>query len=203
MKSFTRAFFAITALGFSAITQVQAAQTETAIFAGGCFWCVESDFDAVKGVVKTTSGYIGGQGDNPTYKNHSGRKFHEAVEIVYNPAVTNYDTLLDVFWHSVDPTDGGGQFCDRGFSYTTAIYAVDNAQLKQAKASKAAISGKLSASIKTKITSAPEFWPAEGYHQNYYKKNPARYKYYRFACGRDKKIDALWGKNAHRGIAGH
>ena len=173
---------------------------ETAIFAGGCFWCVESDFDKVKGVVSTVSGYIGGSNDEPTYKNHTTYGHREAVEITYDPSVVDYGTLLDVFWTSVDPTDAGGQFCDRGFSYSTAIYATDDEQLQTAKASAETFAASLDEPIATEIVEAPRFWPAEDYHQDYYAKNPLRYNYYRRACGRDRKVEAVWGDRAYEGL---
>ena len=173
---------------------------ERAIFAGGCFWCVESDFDKVEGVASTVSGYIGGSNDNPTYKNHTAQGHREAVEIVYDPDVVSFDTLLDVFWTSVDPTDDGGQFCDRGFSYTTAIYAVDDEQLETAKASAEKFGQLLDEPIKTEIVAAPTFWPAEDYHQDYYAKNPIRYAYYRRACRRDGTVERVWGENAYKGL---
>ncbi len=180
---------------------------QRAIFAGGCFWCVESDFDKVPGVVKTISGYTGGKLADPSYRQVSagGTGHIEAVEIHYDPTVVNYKILLDVFWHSVDPTDGGGQFCDRGESYKTAIFAVDTKQFELARASKKALqtAGKLKRPIATEIREAKPFYPAEDYHQNYYKKNPLRYNFYRYRCGRDARIERLWGQDAHRGIASH
>ncbi len=178
---------------------VAAQKTATAIFAGGCFWCVESDFDYVTGVLDTTSGYIGGKNQNPTYQNHPGHV--EAVKITYDPAKVSYDQLLTVFWHSVDPTDAGGQFCDRGHAYTTAIFATDAAQVETAKASKAAVKKDLG-TVVTPINTAPTFWPAEGYHQDYYKKNPLKYKYYRFSCGRNATVKRVWGDKAFEGIKG-
>lgn len=180
---------------------VRAADTGTAIFAGGCFWCVESDFDHVPGVVSTTSGYIGGSMQNPTYRNHPG--FREAVEIRFDPTKTSYAKLLDVYWHSIDPTDTGGAFCDRGESYTTAIYTLNDKQLREAKASKAEVHEALDQPIATVVKPAPKFWPAEDYHQDYYKKNPARYQYYRTACGRDRQVKAIWGDKADEGITAH
>jgi len=176
-----------------------------AIFAGGCFWCVESDFDNVPGVLSTVSGYTGGETTNPTYKTHSKDRHREAVKITFDPTVTNYEKLLDVFWRSVDPTDDGGQFCDRGHSYTTAIYALDETQLKLATASKSALNdeGVLSKPIITDIADAAPFYPAEDYHQDYYLKNPVRYKLYRKACGRDKTVQKVWGDQAHAGISKH
>ena len=171
-----------------------------AIFAGGCFWCVEADFDKVRGVKSTVSGYIGGSTDNPTYKNHTAGGHREAVEIVYDPAEVTYDQLLDVFWTSVDPTDADGQFCDRGFSYSTAIYAVDEEQLREAQASKDEYAPKLAEPIATEIVMAPKFFPAEDYHQNYYRKNPIRYAYYRRACDRNDTVEDVWGEAAYAGL---
>ncbi len=173
---------------------------KTAVFAGGCFWCMEKDFEAVPGVGEVVSGYTGGTTENPNYKNHSGHV--EAIRIVYDDAKVNYDRLLEIFWRSVDPTDEGGQFCDRGHSYTTAIFALDAEQMKMAEQSKAATSasGKLKSPVVTPILAASTFTVAEDYHQDYYKKNPSRYKYYRWSCGRDARIEALWGNEAHGGI---
>lgn len=176
------------------------ANKETAIFAGGCFWCVESDFDHVPGVLETVSGYIGGTSENPTYKDHGYAKHLEAVQITYDPAVISYETMLDIFWHSVDPTDGGGQFCDRGHSYTTAIFAQDAGQRKVAEASKAALQGMVKDAIVTPVRDAAAFWPAEEYHQNYHAKKPLRYKFYRSRCGRDRQVERLWGDMARLGI---
>ena len=180
---------------------------ETAIFAGGCFWCVESDFDGVPGVVKTVSGYTGGIMPNPTYTQVSSEKtgHREAVQVTYDPKSVSYETLVDVFWHSVDPTDDGGQFCDRGPSYKTAIFAVTPEQKRIAQESKKKLeaSGVLKKPVVTLIADAGPFFPAEDYHQNFYKKNPIRYKFYRFNCGRDARLEVLWGKDAHRGITTH
>lgn len=176
---------------------------KTAIFAGGCFWCVEKDFDHVQGVVETISGYSGGTtNENVTYKNHVAARHREVVKITYDSTKVSYDMLLDIFWRSVDPTDGGGQFCDRGHSYTTAIYTVDEEQAKLAKASLAKLESDktLSQSIKTEIAPAAPFFAAETYHQDYYKKSPLRYRYYRAACGRDNRVKKVWGEEAHLGI---
>ena len=182
----------------------QQAGHETAIFAGGCFWCVESDFDKVPGVVTTVSGYIGGTSKDPTYKQVTagGTGHIEAVKITYDPDKVTYKRLLHIFWRSVDPTDAGGQFCDRGESYQTTVFAVDAAQKRAAEASKAALqtSGKLEDPIVTPIRSAGPFYAAEDYHQDYYKKNPFRYRLYRLGCGRDARVKALWGDEAHGGI---
>lgn len=174
-----------------------------AIFAGGCFWCVEADFDKVPGVLSTTSGYIGGQVANPTYKQvSSGSTGHtEAVRIVYDPSKVTYDRLLFVFWRTIDPVTKDAQFCDYGTQYRTGIFATSEAQLKAALASRAALetSGRLKRPIVTEIVSAGPFWPAEDYHQDYYKKDPLRYNLYRFNCGRDARLDSLWGPEAGGG----
>lgn len=194
---------AILALAFTASPIVSAAQdnTETAIFAGGCFWCVEADFDKVSGVTETVSGYIGGTSENPTYENHTAAGHREAVKITYDPSRTDYATLLETFWRTVDPTDGGGQFCDRGHSYTTAVYATDEEQAEIARQSREEAQAALGKEIVTEIEVGKTFWPAEEYHQGYYKKNPVRYRFYRSACGRDARIRELWGDAAMMGVA--
>lgn len=197
------AFFLTFSAGLAMPVHTASAETKTAIFAGGCFWCVESDFDAVPGVISTTSGYIGGTSENPTYHDHTAAGHREAVLIEYETAKVDYDKMLDVFWHSVDPTDDGGQFCDRGHSYTTAIYAVGKDDLAAAEKSKGAIAGALGKPIATEIAAAPAFWPAEDYHQDYYRKNPLRYNYYRSGCGRDARLEDVWGEAALRGIEAH
>ena len=175
-----------------------------ATFAGGCFWCVESDFDKVSGVLETVSGYTGGTVENPTYKAVTGGNtgHYEAVRITYDPAKVSYEELLDVFWHSVDPTDAGGQFCDRGDSYRTAVFFHTPEQKRAAIATKQAIndSGTLKGSIVTPILMAKAFYPAEAYHQDYYVKDPLRYRFYRFGCGRNQRLRDIWGKEALRGI---
>ncbi|MDD9905106.1 MAG: peptide-methionine (S)-S-oxide reductase MsrA [Rhodospirillaceae bacterium] len=180
---------------------------ETAIFAGGCFWCVESDFDKVPGVVKTISGFSGGVTPNPTYKQvvTESTGHREVVQITFDPKKVTYAHLVDVLFHSVDPTDGGGQFCDRGHSYSTAIYATTPEQKKTAEAVKKKLqdSGVLKKPIVTPIEDAGPFFPAEEYHQDFYTKSPVRYKFYRFNCGRNARVQALWGENAHKGIAKH
>ncbi|MCF8467741.1 MAG: peptide-methionine (S)-S-oxide reductase MsrA [Sneathiella sp.] len=180
---------------------------QTAIFAGGCFWCVESDFDHVPGVLETISGYIGGERPDPTYKivSAGGSGYYESVKITFDQAKISYSQLLDIFWRSVDPTDDGGQFCDRGASYKTAIFTTSDAQEEIAQASKTALagSGLLKAPIVTQILPATTFYPAEDYHQDYYTKNPVRYKFYRYSCGRDANIESLWGAEAHQGIIEH
>jgi peptide-methionine (S)-S-oxide reductase len=184
-----------------------AEKLEIATFAGGCFWCVESDFDGAPGVVKTISGYTGGLLKDPTYNQVSagGTGHIEAVEIHFDPTRTSYEKLLDVLWHSVDPTDAGGQFCDRGQVYGTAIFAHSPEQKRIAEASKKKLMemAGLKQPIVTPIRDATPFYPAETYHQDYYKKNPLRYKVYRYGCGRDARLRELWGNEAHRGIEKH
>ena len=174
--------------------------TAVAIFAGGCFWCMEPPYDKLAGVLSTTSGYTGGAEANPTYKQvSSGRTKHrEAVRIEYDPKRVDYARLLDVFWRNIDPLDGRGQFCDKGRHYTSAIYALDDEQLAAAETSKATLEseGKLKGKIRTEIQPAGAFYPAEDYHQDYYVKNPIRYKYYRWGCGRDARLKKLWGDPA-------
>jgi peptide-methionine (S)-S-oxide reductase len=176
------------------------AKTETAIFAGGCFWCVEADFDKVDGVVATTSGYIGGRKANPTYSEVSaGWTGHtEAVKVEFDPARISYSQLLEKFWPTIDPTVKDQQFCDVGSQYRTGIYPVNDVQLKAAQASKAALerTKPFSQPIFTEIVMAGAFYPAEEYHQDYYTKNPIRYSFYRRNCGRDARLKQLWGEKA-------
>lgn len=190
------------ALLLAAAAAVAAAQgtTAKATFAGGCFWCVEADFDKVPGVISTTSGYIGGTVANPSYEQVAAKKtgHAEAVEIVFDPAKVSYEQLLDRFWHSIDPTTKDAQFCDHGSPYRTAIFAHDAAQLKAAQASLAALqkSKPFKEPIVTEVVMAGPFYRAEDYHQDYYKKNPIRYQYYRTSCGRDARLKQLWGDKA-------
>ena len=176
------------------------AGTEVAIFAGGCFWCVESDFDKVPGVISTTSGYMGGSLRNPTYEEvSSGTTGHaEVVQVLYDPSKVSYGKLVEVFWVNVDPTVKDRQFCDAGSQYRTAIFVHSPEQRKVAEASKAALekSKPFKDPIVTPIVDAGEFWPAEDYHQDYYRKNPVRYTYYRTGCGRDARLRQLWGDRA-------
>jgi methionine-S-sulfoxide reductase len=176
------------------------AAQKTAIFAGGCFWCMEKNYEHVPGVTDVESGYTGGTLANPTYRNHAGHV--EAVRVHYDDTKVGYGQLLATFWRSVDPTDGGGQFCDRGHSYTTAIFVADETEKRLAESSRNEIekSGKLGAPVVTPILAAGSFTLAEDYHQDYWRKNPARYSYYRRGCGRDARVEALWGAEAHQGI---
>lgn len=196
MRTIVAALTLIFAFSSTTLAQTRA----TAIFAGGCFWCMESAFDKIEGVTATTSGYIGGTKANPTYEEVSaGRTGHyEALEVAYDPARVTYERLLEVFWRNVDPVDAGGQFCDRGSQYRAAIFAVDDKQRAAAEASKAALdaSGKLPARIVTPVLPTAKFYPAEEYHQDYHLKNPTRYSFYRWNCGRDRRLERLWGPAA-------
>ena len=180
---------------------------DIAIFAGGCFWCVEADFDGVPGVLGTVSGYTGGALKNPTYESVTagGSGHREAVRIVFDPKLVSYAKLVEIFWRSVDPTDDGGQFCDRGESYKTAIFAKSPEHKRIAAASKDRLqkSGVLKRPVVTPIEAAGTFYPAEGYHQDYYNKNPIRYKLYRYGCGRNARLKELWGRQALSGINDH
>jgi peptide-methionine (S)-S-oxide reductase len=172
--------------------------TSQAIFAGGCFWCMEKPFDEIPGVIETTSGYTGGNKANPTYREvSSGRTGHaEAVQVSFDPKKVSYETLLKVFWRNVDPFDGTGQFCDTGGQYRSAIFYTDQQQQKLAEKSKVEVGQKLKAPIVTEISAASTFYPAEDYHQNYYQTHAAKYQFYRYACGRDRRLQAVWGDEA-------
>ena len=178
------------------IIDVHGGEIARATFAGGCFWCMEHPFDELEGVISTTSGYIGGHKKDPTYKEvSSGNTGHtEAVEVLYDPEKIGYGELLDVFWRNIDPTVKDRQFCDWGSQYRTGIFYHDDEQKHLADASRQKLidSGRFR-SIKTEITAASMFYVAEGYHQDYYIKNPWRYKAYRYSCGRDKRLKELWG----------
>ncbi len=191
-------------LMFAASAACAAAEKGTALFAGGCFWCMEPPFDKLDGVLATTSGYAGGSKEDATYKKTStGRTGHrEVVEIKYDPARIGYAQLLEVFWRNIDPYDRRGQFCDKGPQYTSAIFALNDEQRRIAEESKAKLvaqleaGGKQGSLIVTEILPAAEFYPAEDYHQNYYEKNPLRYKVYRWNCGRDARLKQVWGAAA-------
>jgi len=174
------------------------APTATATFAGGCFWCMEGPFDKLDGVISTTSGYTGGKLKDPTYKQVSrgGTGHAEVVQVIYDPKRVSYTELLDVFWHNIDPTRVDGQFCDGGNQYRSEIFYHDAKQEQLAKQSKSELMElkPFKAPVLTEITQASTFYPAEDYHQDYYIKNPVRYKFYRYGCGRDNRLEELWGK---------
>jgi peptide-methionine (S)-S-oxide reductase len=186
------------ALAVAQTPAVKSTNAAKAIFAGGCFWCMEAPFDKLPGVISTTSGYIGGQVKNPTYEQvSSGRTGHtEAVQVEYDPSKVSYEKLLQVFWMNIDPTVRNAQFCDHGTQYRSGIFYLGDDQRKLAEASKTALlkSKPFKADIVTEITQASEFYPAEDYHQDYYQKNPVRYKIYRNGCGRDARLKELWGR---------
>lgn len=184
--------------GFIMTNSMAVQNYQKAIFAGGCFWCMESDFEGIIGIKDVVSGYIGGTTKNPTYRNYSSGGHYEAVEITYDLDIISYQQLLNLLWVRIDPTDAGGQFCDRGNSYSTAIFYLNDQQKSLAEESKKLIDqlGQLKVSIVTKIIKAGDFYPAEDYHQDYYKKNQLQYKFYRFNCGRDRKLKSLWGDKA-------
>lgn len=200
MRLLTSMFLGLGLLSSPTVLSQASAESGTAILAGGCFWCVESDFDHVKGVTETTSGYIGGKTDNPTYRSHGKDGHLEAVKIVYDKDSADYRSLLDTFWRTIDVFDDKGQFCDKGNSYRTAVFVANDEERAIAEASKAEAEQELGQEIKTRILDAAAFWPAEDYHQDYYEKSSARYNYYRKACGRDKRVKQIWGDTAFLGI---
>lgn len=182
-------------------------QTASAIFAGGCFWCMEPPYDKLDGVLETISGYSGGHVKDPTYQQVSsgGTGHYEVIKVVYDPNKISYEKLLETFWHNVDPLDAAGQFCDKGQQYLSAIFAADQFQKAKAeeskKAAQAALAKRLQrpldkVAVVTPILDRAQFYPAEEYHQNYYQKKPLKYRYYRYRCGRDARLDELWGKMA-------
>ena len=181
-----------------------AEELKTATFAGGCFWCIEADFEKVPGVVEAVSGYTGGTVADPTYEEvgAGGTGHREAVRISYDPAEVSYEELLGIFWRTIDPTDPGGQFCDRGESYTTAVFVENAERRRAAEASKQAAEAALGQDIVTPIEDAGPFYRAEAYHQDYYKKNPLQYRLYRWSCGRNGRVEELWGDAAYRGVPG-
>jgi peptide-methionine (S)-S-oxide reductase len=190
------------AAGLAGGPVVRGADLAKATFAGGCFWCMEKPFEDLPGVVSVTSGYSGGQVKKPTYEQVSmGVTGHaESVQVVYDPAKVTYAQLLDVFWHNIDPVSAGGQFCDRGSQYRSAIFYADEEQRREAEETKKQIEAELQPKQKkpvvTEIVAFTSFWPAEDYHQDFYKKNPFRYNQYRFGCGRDRRLKELWGAKA-------
>ena len=174
--------------------------TELAVFAGGCFWCMEPPYDELEGVVSTTSGYTGGSAEDANYKAVSagGTGHYEAIQIEYDPSVVSYEELLRVFWFNIDPLDDRGQFCDMGSQYLSAIFPKNEEERTLAETSKARIGPDDAPAdvVKTRILPATTFYAAEDYHQDYYKKNPVRYKFYRWNCGRDARLEELWGESA-------
>ncbi len=200
-RSRYRTWLALAALlAAASVSQAAPAPRAAAVFAGGCFWCEETAFEGVPGVFAVTSGYIGGQVDNPTYEQVSagGTGHAEAVEVVYDPSKITYEKLLDIFWRNVDPFQKDAQFCDHGSQYRSAIFYRGDEQKKAAVASlrKLEEQPRFKGKIVTEIVPATKFYPAEEYHQDYYKKNPVHYKMYRLGCGRDARLKAIWGEPA-------
>jgi peptide-methionine (S)-S-oxide reductase len=198
MRNFYTVPLSLAALLLSLGSHAGQDDSAVAVFAGGCFWCTEADFDKLPGVLETTSGYIGGSIENPTYEEvSSGRTGHiEAVQVRFDPRQTSYAKLLEAFWPTIDPINGNGQFCDNGPQYRSAIFYLNAEQQHLAEASKTALtaSGRLAQPIATEILAATPFYAAEDYHQDYHTKNPLRYNYYRHGCGRDQRLKELWGK---------
>lgn len=190
---------AITLLAVGAKDNTSNTEEEVAVFAGGCFWCMQPAFDKTKGVTRTEVGYTGGALPNPTYEQVSqgGTGHLESIRIFFDPNQTSYTELLKIFWHNVDPLDERGQFCDKGPQYVSAIFYLDDQQKKEAEESlKSTQKEKSFSQIVTQIRPATEFYLAEDYHQKYYQKNPLRYKFYRYTCGRDKRLNEVWGSQA-------
>jgi peptide-methionine (S)-S-oxide reductase len=200
MKMFVTEILGFSIIFIAAATAMAAINIEKATFAGGCFWCMEHPFDEIPGVVSVTSGYTGGRKRNPTYEEVSagGTGHAESVQVVYDPARVTYEKLLNVFWHNIDPTAKDRQFCDIGNQYRSAIFYHNEEQHRLAMRSKSLLEKNktFKEPVVTGIVPATEFYPAEDYHQHYYKKNPIRYKYYRFICGRDQRLKELWGTAA-------
>jgi len=193
---------AVVLLATTLNTLAEDSNTEIAIFAGGCFWCMEPPYDKLDGVISTTSGYTGGHKADPTYKQVSagGTGHTEAIQIEYDPAKISYEELLVVFWKNIDPTTSDRQFCDQGSQYRSGIFFLNEAQKSAAEKSLKTIqqTKPFDEAVVTEITSASTFYPAEEYHQDYYQKNPLRYKYYRYSCGRDQRLEQLWGEAASK-----
>jgi peptide-methionine (S)-S-oxide reductase len=186
---------ALMVIGIAGSTAAQTPQKAVAIFAGGCFWCMEPPFDKTEGVISTTSGYTGGSKADPTYQEVSAgvTGHYEAIKVEYDPSKVSYEKLLEVFWPNVDPFDSSGQFCDKGGQYRAAIFYGSDEEKRLAEASLAAIAQKLGQKVVTEILPAATFYPAEDYHQDYYVNNPIRYRFYRYNCGRDARLQAVWG----------
>jgi len=190
-------FTSLFLLVFTTLFQIPQANADTAVLAGGCFWCMESDFEHLQGVTDVVSGFTGGTLKNPTYNgNHQGH--YEAVEITYDPKQVSYEQLLDYFWHHIDPFDAGGQFCDRGHSYLSAVFVANDKEREIAEKTRQKVIDKFpNLKVVTPILDASTFYPIKGkedYHQDFYKKSPVRYNFYRYRCGRDDRVEEIWGE---------
>jgi peptide-methionine (S)-S-oxide reductase len=191
LAALTAALLAAALIAFDT-DDARAAESKTAIFAGGCFWCMEAAFDEVDGVTETISGYAGGTTPNPTYGSHEGYK--EAVKVTYDPAKVTYAKLLDDYWHNIDPFDPNGQFCDKGSAYQSVIFVGDEEEKKLAEATKKQIVERFKEKVATEIVPTTTFTAAEDYHQDYHNQNPVSYKYYKWGCGRAQRLEEIWGK---------
>ena len=187
----TAAFLAVLVLAFGGY-ETRAEATKTAIFAGGCFWCVEAAFDEVDGVTETISGYAGGTKPKPNYGDHEG--YYEAVKVTYDPAKVTYAALLDHFWRNIDPFDPNGQFCDKGSAYHAAVFVGDDEEKRLAETTKEEIAKRFNKPVVTEIKPVTTFTAAEDYHQDYHNQNPVSYKYYKYGCGRAQQLEEIWGK---------
>ena len=200
MKMLLAGMFGLSVILIATTTLMAATNIEKATFAGGCFWCMEHPFDEIPGVVSVTSGYTGGSKKNPSYEGVSagGTGHAEAIQVIYDPARVSYEKLLNVFWHNIDPTARDRQFCDSGNQYRSAIFYHNEEQHRVALQSKALLEKNKTFKdpVVTEIVQAADFYPAEDYHQDYYRKNPIRYKFYRYRCGRDERLKELWGDQA-------
>jgi peptide-methionine (S)-S-oxide reductase len=185
------AMLAVMAVSVGAGSAATAEEAKTAIFAGGCFWCVEDAFDAVPGVTETISGYAGGTKPNPTYGDHEG--YQEAVKVTYDPAKVTYAKLLDTYWHNIDPFDANGQFCDKGNAYRSAIFYGNDEEKGLADSTKQEIADRFKQTVATEIKPTTTFTAAEDYHQNYHTANPVSYKFYKWNCGRAQRLEQIWG----------
>jgi peptide-methionine (S)-S-oxide reductase len=188
------ALFLAASLLAGGMREAGAADSKTAIFAGGCFWCMEAAFDEVDGVTETISGYAGGTKPNPTYGDHEG--YQEAVKVTYDPAKVSYAKLLDHYWHNIDPFDAAGQFCDKGNAYRSAIFVGDDAEKQLAEKTKEEIAARFKQKVETEIKPVTTFTAAEDYHQDYHNQNPVSYKYYKWGCGRAQRLADIWGKSS-------
>jgi len=187
---------AIVAVSVSAAALAEDAAAESAIFAGGCFWCMEEAFDKMPGVTATTSGYTGGTVENPTYEqvSHGGTGHFEAVKVDYDPAAVTYDQLLEAFWRNIDPFDERGQFCDKGESYLSAVFVATDEERQLGESTKQEIAATFQMPVATQILAEQAFYPAEDYHQDFYQTNSARYQYYKLGCGRVQRLEEIWGE---------
>lgn len=198
LVGFSALWLGLSSLVIAPASAIAETELTTAVFAGGCFWCMEQPFDVLPGVSETTSGYTGGTVENPTYAQVSGGNtgHTEAMQVTYDPSQVSYATLVETFWHNIDPFDDQGQFCDKGSQYRSAIFYSSPEEEAIASSSKQTVMERFNATVATEITPAATFYPAEDYHQDYYLTRPVRYRVYRFGCGRDQRLSDIWGDDA-------